>query len=132
MAGAFAMLAKRGKAKADLNGSGAESRSSLAASDRANSGGSVAESLVDDAALNARQRPESPWQLTLASSKPFRLTTTQCQVVLDAYAKAVAARRSIADCYRAGVDALYRLRPDVPRQLVAAEAVKILTAERSR
>jgi hypothetical protein len=136
LAGAFAMLAKRAKMKADLKGSaGAGSQSSRAATDRArpitvnlNCGGREAGSLVDDAAVDAGQRPASPWQVTPA--KPFNLTIAQCQVMLDAYAEAVATRKSVADCYKAGVNALYQLYPDVPREVIAAEAVTILTTAR--
>jgi hypothetical protein len=59
----------------------------------------------------------------------FQLTNSERQVVIDAYRNAIAARKGSVDCYTAGVDALHRLYPGALRELVANEAVKILTTD---
>jgi hypothetical protein len=70
-------------------------------------------------------------KLTLARMQMSDFTRAERQIVIDAYSKADAAGRSVADCYVAGVDALQRLCPGLARHVVATEAVRILTTDTS-
>jgi hypothetical protein len=59
----------------------------------------------------------------------FRLSDAERQLVLAAFKKANADRKSTADCYLAAIEALRERYPGVPRDLVANEAVRVLTSD---
>jgi hypothetical protein len=82
-------------------------------------------------AIDARSSRMMGQKLTLARMQMSDFTRAERQIVIDAYSKADAAGRSVADCYVAGVDALQRLCPGLARHVVATEAVRILTTDTS-
>ena len=59
----------------------------------------------------------------------FKLTEAERRAVVEAYKKAHRDRRPPTDCYKAGIDALYRLHPGAIRAIVSKEAVKVLTSD---
>ena len=59
----------------------------------------------------------------------FRLTEAERGAVMRAYQTAARAKEDAASCYFAAIDALHRMRPDVSRQLIAQEAVRIITTD---
>jgi hypothetical protein len=53
----------------------------------------------------------------------------ECRLAMATFQTAVRARRSTADCYCAAINVAEMFHPGVPRQVIAAEVVRLLTRD---
>jgi hypothetical protein len=59
----------------------------------------------------------------------FDLSAAERELVLEAFMKARASRRNTADCYAAAIGALRQRYPGVAKDLVATQAIRVLSTE---